>query len=183
MSYIEMKPLKDYPWPVRWVLARQRRVYGDVLEPAYLWGRLPSVFFGMLSMLGLFSRPSFPISKLMRSLVSIRVAQLNGCAFCVDLNAYHYLLEQGVSEKAEKVAHWRESDSIFNDQEKALLSYAEQVTMDCSSIHEGTIDQLRQFFSNDEITALTAWIAFQNMSAKFNAALGAEPHGFCQLPQ
>jgi len=32
------------------------------------------------------------------------------------------------------------------------------------------------------IVALTAWIAFQNLSAKFNAALGAEENGLCKLP-
>jgi hypothetical protein len=29
---------------------------------------------------------------------------------------------------------------------------------------------------------LTGLIAFQNMSAKFNAALDVPPQGFCQLP-
>ena len=29
---------------------------------------------------------------------------------------------------------------------------------------------------------LTGLIAFQNMSAKFNAALDIAPQGFCQLP-
>jgi hypothetical protein len=31
------------------------------------------------------------------------------------------------------------------------------------------------------VVALTAWIAFQNLSAKFNSALGAEENGLCKL--
>ncbi|MFO7781263.1 MAG: carboxymuconolactone decarboxylase family protein, partial [Spirochaetia bacterium] len=49
-------------------------------------------------------------------------------------------------------------------------------------VDDGDIASLKELFAEDEITALTAWIAFQNMSAKFNAALGAEEHGFCRLP-
>ena len=43
------------------------------------------------------------------------------------------------------------------------------------------IDALRPHFDDDGIVALTAWIAFQNFAAKFNAALGAEEHGLCRL--
>jgi hypothetical protein len=54
------------------------------------------------------------------------------------------------------------------------------MTTACDRISGQDIDALKKLFSEDEITALSAWIAFQNMSAKFNAALGAEEHGFCR---
>jgi alkylhydroperoxidase family enzyme len=41
---------------------------------------------------------------------------------------------------------------------------------------------LRGHFSDDEIVELTALIAFQNLSSKFNAALGVPSQGFCSLP-
>ncbi|WP_412852636.1 hypothetical protein [Ectothiorhodospira shaposhnikovii] len=56
------------------------------------------------------------------------------------------------------------------------------MTLTCADIESDAVDRLRDEFSENEITALTAWIGFQNMSAKFNAALGAEEHGFCALP-
>ncbi|HEY7907081.1 MAG TPA: carboxymuconolactone decarboxylase family protein [Wenzhouxiangella sp.] len=183
MAHIPPKALHEYPWPVRWVLKRQIRIYGEVLPPAYLWGRTPGLFFGLLTMLGLFSRPSFLISAELRALASIRIAQLNGCHFCVDLNAHLYLEAKGQSHKAEKVADWSSAGDIFSEKEQAVLAYAEAMTDHCASIDAGSIDQLRAHFSDDGITALTAWIAFQNMSAKFNTALGAEPHGFCETPQ
>lgn len=180
MSYISPKPLSQYPFLVRFVLRRQRRVYGEVLAPAYLWGRLPSLFFAMLAMLGLFSRSRFQVSAVMRALVSIRVAQLNGCSFCVDLNAHHFLSNSGASEKAHQVARWRENSDLFTNEEKLILDYAEQMTSECSGINQAVIAGLRAHFSEDEIVSLTSWIAFQNMSAKFNTALGAEAHGFCE---
>jgi alkylhydroperoxidase family enzyme len=44
------------------------------------------------------------------------------------------------------------------------------------------IERLRNHFSNDAIVELTGLIAFQNMSSKFNSALGVPPQGFCKLP-
>ena len=183
MSYIVPKPIADYPWPVRWVLKRQIRVYGEVLSPSYLWGRFFGLFFGVLGLLGVFSRQRFPISKSMRSLVSIRVAQLNGCAFCVDLNAHHYLASKGEASKAQAVMDWRHQKEHFTPMEQAILAFAELMTTECAKIDQTVIDALKVHLSDDEITGLAAWIAFQNMSAKFNAALGAESHGFCKRPQ
>ena len=83
--------------------------------------------------------------------------------------------------KAANVSDWLKSP-LYDPPERAALAYAEKVTERCSEVSVADIDGLREHFNDDQITALTAWIAFQNMSAKFNAALGAEEHGFCALP-
>lgn len=181
MAYIQSKPIQAYPWPVRWVLRRQRRVYGDVLPPALLWGRMPDLFFGLLGMLRLFQRKRFLVSENLRSLASVRIAQLNGCEFCVDLNAYLYLKARGEAGKATVIGQWRDHGDLFNAKEQVVLAYAEAMTDHCKEINASHIEALRAYFSEDGITQLTAWIAFQNMSAKFNAALGAQAHGFCDV--
>ena len=181
MARIEAKQISAYPWYVRWVLRRQERKYGRVLAPSYLWGRLPGPFLAMLVSLGFFQSRRFPVDAVLRSLVSVRIAQLNGCRFCVDLNAYNFLSAAGAQEKPGEVEKWRER-TLFSDRERAALEYAEEMTERCVGVDDGDIASLKEFFTDDEVTALTAWIAFQNMSAKFNAALGAEEHGFCRLP-
>jgi alkylhydroperoxidase family enzyme len=40
---------------------------------------------------------------------------------------------------------------------------------------------LRQHFDDQAIIELAALIAYQNMSSKFNAALGIPAHGFCDI--
>ena len=180
MTRIPPKPLHLYPWYVRIFLKRQERVYGKVLAPSLLWGRLPAAFLGMLGLLGVFGRRRYPVDLRLRSLVSIRVAQLNGCHFCVDLNAYNFLKAAGEESKAAEVANWRESEH-FTGSERAALAWAEKMTQACADIDKAAVDELRAYYSDDEVTALTAWIGFQNMSAKFNAALGAEEHGFCEV--
>jgi AhpD family alkylhydroperoxidase len=181
MAAIEAKPLSQYPWYLRWFFRRQARKYGKTLSPSWLWGRFPAHFGGMLLLLGLFQRRRFPVDAALRSLVSARVAQMNGCAFCVDLNAYYLLQAAGSADKATSVAHWRAS-GFYTERERAALEFAEAMTDTAQRVKPAQIDALKQYFDEDGVVALTAWIAFQNLSAKFNAALGAEENGLCQLP-
>lgn len=181
MSFVPPKPLREYPFYVRWFFRRQARKYGQTLAPSWLWGRLPGHFFGLLFLLGSFQRKRFPVDTALRSLVSARVAQLNGCAFCVDLNAYNLLQATGSAAKAQEVNHWRESQ-LYSERERAALDYAEAMTDTTRRVTQAQISALQQHFNDDGVVALTAWIAFQNLSAKFNSALGAEESGLCKLP-
>jgi alkylhydroperoxidase family enzyme len=181
MSWIPPKPLNEYPFYLRWFFRRQARKYGRTLTPSWLWGRLPAHFGGMLLLLGLFQRRSFTVDAALRSLVSARVAQLNGCEFCVDLNAFYLLQATGSMAKGEAVSHWRES-VLYSSRERAALDYAEAVTDTARRVTPAEREALRQHFDDDGVVALTAWIAFQDLSAKFNSALGAEENGLCLPP-
>jgi AhpD family alkylhydroperoxidase len=181
MSWIKQKPLDEYPFYLRWFFRRQARKYGKTLTPSWLWGRLPAHFGGLLFMLGMFQRKRFPVDATLRSLVSARVAQLNGCAFCVDLNAYNLLQATGSVAKAEALDRWRES-GLYSELERVALDYAEAMTDTARRVTPAQIEALKRYFDDDGVVALTAWIAFQNLSAKFNSALGAEENGLCKLP-
>jgi AhpD family alkylhydroperoxidase len=142
---------------------------------------LPGHFGAVLLLLGLFQRRAAIVDPVLRSLVSARIAQLNGCAFCVDLNSYNLLLAGESAHKAAAVSHWRDSE-LYSARERAALDFAEAVTDTSRRTTDAQLQALRAHFDDDGIVLLTAWIAFQNMSAKFNAALGAEDNGLCQLP-
>ena len=181
MALVQPKPLKEYPFYLRWFFRRQARKYGQTLAPSWLWGRLPGHFFGLLFLLGLFQRKRFAVDTALRSLVSARVAQLNGCAFCVDLNSYNLLKATGSTAKAEAISRWRESE-LYTEKERVALDYAEAMTDTARRVAPTQIAALKNHFDDDGVVALTAWIAFQNLSAKFNTALGAEENGLCRLP-
>jgi len=127
-------------------------------------------------------RRSSPIGPVLRSLVSVRVSQLNGCRFCIDINSAT-LLKRGVpSDKIAVLDSWQKS-GLFTEQERVALEYAEAVTLRSGAIDERLMEQLTKCFDDDAIVELTALIAFQNLSSKFNSALGVPPQGFCRLPQ
>jgi AhpD family alkylhydroperoxidase len=60
--------------------------------------------------------------------LTVRISQLNGCPFCVDINSAT-LLKRGASvEKIEALSQWRDSD-LFDARERTALDYAEAVTL------------------------------------------------------
>ena len=72
------------------------------------------------------------------------------------------------------------NNSLFSEKEQVALEYAEKVTITGQKISDELRAHLKKHFSNIEIIELTAWIAFQNMSAKFNSALNIPAQGFCK---
>lgn len=180
MSYIETPRGYRYPWYVRLLFALQRRRYGQELAPARLWGRTPRVFLAMSAMYGALDRKHSPLAPALRSLVQVRVSQLNGCAFCTDINSASGMQRGATGEQLAELANFRDS-MLFTDTEKAALHYAETMTDSNQRSDAALIARLRRYFTDDAIIELTALIAFQNMSSKFNAALGVPSQGFCAL--
>jgi alkylhydroperoxidase family enzyme len=48
-------------------------------------------------------------------------------------------------------------------------------------VGDDMVQRLRSHFTDDAIVELTGLIAFQNMSSKFNSALGIPAQGFCKI--
>jgi len=167
-----------FPWYVRLFFWNQKRRYGSVLEPSLLWARSPKVFSSLALLYGALDRRSSPIEPVLRSLVTVRVSQLNWCAFCVDINSATVLKRGADQERLAQLDTFRKS-TLFSEREKAALTYTEAVTLSDRHPSEKDFERLRKHFDDDAIIELTALIAFQNLSSKFNAALGVEPQGFC----
>jgi AhpD family alkylhydroperoxidase len=96
MPLVTAKPIAQYPWYARLFFWKQRRTYGRVLDPGLLWGRSPMVFAAVAMLYGALDRRSSPLSPALRSLITVRVSQVNHCAFCVDINSAT-LVKRGVS--------------------------------------------------------------------------------------
>jgi len=179
-SHIETFPGQRYPWYVRLIFRLQRRRYGRELEPARLWGRLPRAFLAMSAMYGVLDRKASPIDAALRSLIQVRVSQINGCGFCIDINSASGL-KRGVGQKKLAALSEFERSDLFTERERTALRYAEAVTYSNRRTDAALIEALRKHFDNDAIVELTALIAYQNMSSKFNAALGVPAQGFCAV--
>ena len=110
----------------------------------------------------------------------MRVSQINWCAFCVDINSAT-VLKRGVDPGKLADLPVFEDSTKFSEQEKAALAYAEAMTWSDRQTTPKHFARLRVHFDDDAIIELTALVAFQNMSSKFNAALGVEPQGFCTV--
>lgn len=169
------------PWYLRPFFRNQVRKYGRVLDATLVWARSPRLFLGVATLYGAIDRRASPVPPVLRSLVTVRVSEINHCRFCIDVNSAT-LLRRGVSEaKVLALRSWRGSP-LFDARERAALDYAEAMTASDREVEDRHVEALRSFFDDDGIVELTALVAFQNMSSKFNAALGVPPQGFCRLP-
>ncbi len=178
---ISEQKLSETAWYLRPFFWNQRRKYGQVLKPALLWARVPKLFMAVAILYGVLDRKSSPVDPVLRSLVTVRVSQINWCRFCVDINSATFAKRAGSMEKVEALENWKESE-LFNDKEKVVLEYVEAVTYSDRQVNDELTQHLREFFSEDALVELTGLIAFQNLSSKFNSALDVPAQGFCKLP-
>lgn len=175
------KPKHSCSLGARIILWAQKLKYGESLGPSKVWARSPKLLYGLQALYRAIDRKSSPLEPSIRSLVGIKVSQINRCRFCVDIGEA-LLRKRGVdSEKVAAVLDHRASN-VFSQREFVALDYAEAMTVSDQSVSDALFERLRGQFSDDEIIELTAVIAFQNLSSKFNAALDIPAQGFCALP-
>ncbi len=180
--FVKDKELNQYPLWLRPFFWSQKRRYGKVLKPGLVWALQPKLFAAVATLYGVLDRKSSPISPVLRSLITVRVSQINHCAFCVDINAATLIKRSGTEKQIEHLAHWRRSDR-FDDKEKVVLEYVEAVTITDEMVTAELMDRVKVYFDDAALVELTGLIAFQNLSSKFNAALDVPAEGFCQLPK
>ncbi|AWS51330.1 MULTISPECIES: carboxymuconolactone decarboxylase family protein [Providencia] len=96
-------------------------------------------------------------------LIYLRVSQINGCAFCLDMHA-NSLRSNGVSnKKIDTLAGWQVSHH-FNSLERAALAWTEAVVnIATSGTSDALFNELKHHFSDAQISDLT--IAIGLMSA------------------
>lgn len=79
--------------------------------------------------------------------------------------------ELGVSdEKILALAEYATSP-LYDEKERVALEYADAITLSDRDVDDELFARVRRFFDDDAIVELTAVIAWENSSSKFNRAL------------
>ncbi|WPM85853.1 carboxymuconolactone decarboxylase family protein [Apirhabdus apintestini] len=172
-------PLKRLPFSLKLIAAMQKKHYGEVLNPTRWWGRTPGLFWLIALFVGYLERRRARLAPELRALIMTQVSRQCRCAFCVDANSLRLAQRSGSIDKVLAVAHWRES-ALFSDAERAALAYAEGMTATPPAVDGEIKETLLRYYSAEAICELTALIAFQNLSARYNAALDIPAQGLCQ---
>lgn len=88
--------------------------------------------------------------KVLDELVKIRVSQLNGCAFCLDMHVKDLLMLGDYQERIMMLSVWREAP-LYTAKERALLELAETVTqISQAGVPQDVYDKVREHFSEEE---------------------------------
>ncbi len=182
MSFVETPEHYPYAWYLRPILALMRRRLGHLPESVRLWARMPLAFLGFQLLHRALEGKASVLDGRLRALIRTRIAQLNSCHFCVDLNASQALARGATQAQLDALGDVRASD-LFTAAEQAAFAYAEAVTGTGIDIDPALIESLRLAYGDQGILELAALIGQQNLSAKFNAALGVPAEGYCQAPR
>ena len=77
----------------------------------------------------------------------------------------------GISdEKIEALSDYANSE-FYNEAERVALEFADSMTITGREVSDELFARLREFYDDDALVELTATIAWENSSSKFNRAL------------
>jgi len=94
----------------------------------------------------------------LRELLRLRVSQLNGCAYCVDMHSKDARAVGETQLRLDALPVWREAP-FFSDAERAALAFAEaMVAMADSHVPAEAFEALAEQYGPDGIAALVALV-------------------------
>jgi len=121
------------------------------------------------------------LDRRLRELVNLRVSQINGCAFCIDMH-WADLVKQGVEPRQiNAVAGWREAALFFDDRERAAFAWAEAVNaVPHRTPSDDEFAAMKRHFSEAQIAGLTFAIgairAWNMLNASFHTPVPEVPY-------
>ncbi|CAG9186389.1 carboxymuconolactone decarboxylase family protein [Cupriavidus pampae] len=116
------------------------------------------------------------LPKQLVDLVYLRISQINGCAYCIDMHSRD-LLKSGLHvEKLVLVPVWAEAGKVFSTRERAALAWAESVTrVSETGVPDADYQAAAAEFGEKELADLTYAIALMNAFNRFGVAFRATP--------
>jgi AhpD family alkylhydroperoxidase len=104
------------------------------------------------------------LPRSVQELVSLRVSQINGCGWCVDMHTKEAAAAGETALRINLVAAWRET-TVFTEAEQAALAFAEEGTR-LADAYEGVSDdtwaRLRKHYDDDQVAALVCGVSLVN---------------------
>jgi AhpD family alkylhydroperoxidase len=110
------------------------------------------------------------------NLVYLRVSQINGCAYCIDMHSRDLLKEGMPVEKLVLVPVWREGGALFDDAERAALAWAETVTNVAETgVPDAEYEAAIAVFDRKQLADLTIAVGLMNAYNRMAISFRAMP--------
>lgn len=118
------------------------------------------------------------LGKHLVELVSMRVSQINGCAFCLAMHARDLRQDGEREDRLTVLDAWRET-TWFTDRERAALAWAEEVTLlPDRQVSDAVFEQASHQFDDQELADLTLGVIAINGWNRLNIAFHNPPQPF-----
>ena len=116
------------------------------------------------------------LPKQLLDLVNLRVSQINGCAYCIDMHSRD-LLESGLAvDKLVLVPVWRDAGEVFGCRERVALAWAETVTRVAETgVPDADYEAAAAEFNAKELADLTYAIGLMNAFNRLGIAFRPTP--------
>jgi len=110
------------------------------------------------------------LPKATQDLVALRVSQINGCGWCVDIHTKEATAAGETAVRLHLVAAWRHA-TVFTEAERAALALAEEGTRladACDGVSDETWAAVRKHYDDDQTAALVSLVAMMNASNRLS---------------
>ena len=98
----------------------------------------------------------------LKELIKIRVSQINGCAYCIDLHTREARSMGETEQRIYALSAWRET-SWFTQKERVVLALAEEITFINKGVSDKTYSAAAELF--DDHTLAQAIMAIVTINA------------------
>ncbi len=120
--------------------------------------------------LGAYLHKAPVIEQPLLHLIYMRVSQINGCAFCLDMHSKDLLAMGETTQRLLLLDGWRETE-LYTDRERAAFAWAEAITrLNNREVPDDVYEEASEIFSEEELTELTFATMVINSYNRFNIA-------------
>jgi AhpD family alkylhydroperoxidase len=134
----------------------------------------PEGFKAFASVYGAIQKSDLP--KQLIDLVYLRVSQINGCAYCIDMHSRDLLNAGLAMDKHVLVPVWRDAGEIFSPRERAALAWAESVTRVAQTgVPDADYAAAAAEFNAKELADLTYAIGLMNAFNRLGVSFRSTP--------
>lgn len=113
------------------------------------------------------------VSSGTKRLIGYMTSQSSGCHYC-SAHSSHGALSNGISEEQLKEIWEYEQSDLFSDQEKVAIRIAHKAGMHPNSADQTDIDELKKYYSDEEVVEIISTIALYGFFNKFNQTLNTD---------
>jgi len=169
MQYVQPLSTENAPEKSKPILKAVKDKFGQSLNLFNTLAHQPDVLGGVVQLSdGIHN----DLPDALRELAYFKASQINHCEYC---SHYHSQAAKkaGVSDQQiDEVDNYTQSDA-FNDLEKAVLSYSEQLTK-TAEVDDATVSKLKESLNEKQFVSLAATVALANFTNRVNHGLGIE---------
>lgn len=170
MSRIEPADITALPDSTE-IEAYYKEKLGFLANSAGLLAYRPAILRASMELGRATQSPDGAVDMKLKKMVALVASSIRGCTFCQTHAAYGLSTQNVPDDKIAAVWDF-ETDDRFDESERAALRLARDSAVQPNAVTDAHFEELRRYFSNEQIIELVAQCAFSAWLNVFNQTLG-----------